>query len=132
VAKEGRVQRHDSLVLKYVDEADGKPVPDVAVKVTINQQPPVVLHDDAAGVVRIPLPKEEVAYLAASGTTPGYVRKFLQWRKYGDPLQIPETYQVKMEKGSCREDFKLGQKRAVKVGQWAEPGNGGGEWAWNA
>ena len=38
----------------------------------------------------------------------------------------------KQIKRSCREDFKVGQKRAVKVGQWAGPGNGGGEWAWNA
>jgi len=101
VAKAGRAQPHQSLTLEYVDEANGKPVPGVAVKVRINGQAAVTLRTDSAGDVRIPLPKEEITYLSAGGRKTGYAGKFVQWRKYGDVLQIPETYRIKMGKGAA-------------------------------
>lgn len=96
VSKDG-VHRHGEwLEARFVHAKTGKPVPEVKVHFAINQAERTELISDANGVLRLPLPKDEVRYLRYWGMKPGFVMQSVQWRRYGDPLNLPETYETKL------------------------------------
>jgi uncharacterized GH25 family protein len=54
------------------------------------------LFSDAQGVLRIPLPKEEVKSLRYWGMKPGFVMQRVTWSRRGDPLKLPDGYETKL------------------------------------
>ncbi|GAT32347.1 carboxypeptidase regulatory-like domain-containing protein [Terrimicrobium sacchariphilum] len=96
VAKNDRPLQREALALECVHEKTGRPVPGVEVKVLINHTKEVSLQTDAAGRVSIPLPKGEITYFSAEASHAGFAPRLVRWRKYGDPLQLPEAYQLKL------------------------------------
>lgn len=96
VAKDDRPVRREALALECVNEKTGSPMPGVEVKVRVNSLASVSFQTDAAGRVSIPLPKGEITYFSAQASHAGFAPRVVQWRKYGDPLQLPEGYQLKL------------------------------------
>ena len=92
------VIRRSKIIIKCVDTSTGKPMPSTAIAVRVNSQPSQALHTDEHGTLEIPLPHDDVTYLSASASQSGFVPRVVAWRKYGDPLQLPESYQFGMEK----------------------------------
>ena len=100
IAKSGKAIQRDQLDLTCVDPTTGTPVPDVRVDVRINELPLQKLRTDAQGALALPLPKEEITYLSLKALKKGFVGRTVSWRKYGDPLQLPAAFEIKMPPGS--------------------------------
>ncbi len=96
VAKNDRPVRREALALECVNEKTGRPMAGVDVEVCVNRMKKVFFQTDAAGRVSIPLPKEEITYFSAQASPAGFAPRVVEWRKYGDPLQLPEGYQLKL------------------------------------
>lgn len=96
VASDGKVVHGEALELKFVNFKGGKPVPDVGVHYEINDGKRQKVVSSPEGVLRIPLPKEEVKSLRLWGMKSDYVMQLVEWRRHGDPLKLPEVYEVKL------------------------------------
>ncbi len=96
VATDGRPQQGQWLETRFVHSETGKPVPEVKVHFEINEGKRTELISDAQGVLRIPLPKEEIKFLRYWGMKAGFVMQEVRWRRQGDPLKLPEAYETKL------------------------------------
>ena len=96
VAADGVPRHGEWLETRFVHAKTGKPVPDVKVHFGINGGDRTELISDAQGVLRIPLPKEEVKSLRYWGMKPGFVMQRVGWSRRGDPLKLPEVYETKL------------------------------------
>jgi protocatechuate 3,4-dioxygenase beta subunit len=96
--RDGWCARHGEwLETRFVHSETGKPVPEVKVHFEINEAESARSSSAMrSGVLRIPLPKEEVQYLRYWGMKPGFVMQRVTWRRYGDPLKLPEMYETKL------------------------------------
>lgn len=96
-ATDGKVSQGESVELRFIDESSGKAVPSVTVHYDVTgTEKRQEMTSDESGVARIPLPKEEVTFLRAWGIKKGYVMQRVQWRRYGDPLRLPASYEMKL------------------------------------
>ncbi|WP_395747197.1 M56 family metallopeptidase [Prosthecobacter sp.] len=96
VAADGRAAHGETLELRFVEAKGRKPIPDVEVHYEINGGKRQKVMSSHGGVLSLPLPKEEVKSLRLWGLKAGYVMQMVQWRRYGDPLKLPESYEVKL------------------------------------
>lgn len=96
IATDGVARHGEWLETRFVHAETGKPVPEVKVHFEINGGKRMELVSDAGGVLRIPLPKGEVQSLRYWGMKPGFVMQRVTWRRYGDPLKLPEMYETKL------------------------------------
>lgn len=96
VATDGVARHGDWLETRFVHPKTGKPVPEVKVHFEINRAKRTELISDAQGVLRIPLPKEEIKFLRYWGMKAGFVMQVVMWRRQGDPLKLPEMYETKL------------------------------------
>lgn len=100
IAKDNTVQQPDQVEITCVDPTSGAAVADAQVKVQINEQKSEKLRTDAAGRLMVPLPKNEVTYLSVRALKSGFVGRHITWRKYGNPLRLPASYQIQMAPGT--------------------------------
>ena len=113
VAKNGAPIRRSQITIDYVHaEGPSLAVPSVSARVRINKHDAVVFHTDAQGRLVVPLPDEEITFLDVRTQIPGFAAQVVSWRKQGDPLQLPETYTVKLWQGS-----PIGGKVVDELGQ---------------
>ncbi|HBJ88265.1 MAG TPA: hypothetical protein DDZ88_31300 [Verrucomicrobiales bacterium] len=96
VATDGVARHGEWLETRFVHAQTGKPVPEVKVHFGINGEERTELVSDANGVLRIPLPKEEVQSLRYWGMKSGFVMQRVGWSRRGDPLKLPEVYETKL------------------------------------
>lgn len=96
IATDGVARHGDWLETRFVHSKTGKPVPEVKVHFGINGGERTELISDAQGVLRIPLPKEEVKSLRYWAMKPGLVMQRVDWSRRGDPLKLPEVYETKL------------------------------------
>jgi|UniRef100_UPI003784CE73 hypothetical protein len=96
VAADGIAQQGQWLETRFVHSETGMPVPEVKVHFEINRGDRTELISDAQGVLRIPLPKEEIKFLRYWGMKAGFVMQEVRWRRQGDPLKLPEVYETKL------------------------------------
>ncbi len=96
VATDGVARHGDWLETRFVHALNGKPVPEVKVHFGMNGGERTELISDAQGVLRIPLPKEEVKSLRYWGMKPGFVMQRVTWSRRGDPLKLPDVYETKL------------------------------------
>jgi protocatechuate 3,4-dioxygenase beta subunit len=96
VATDGIAQQGQWLETRFVHSETGKPVPEVKVHFEINRGDRTELISDAQGVLRIPLPKQEIKFLRYWGMKAGFVMQEVRWRRQGDPLKLPEVYETKL------------------------------------
>lgn len=96
VATDGVARHGEWLETRFVHAVTGKPVPEVKVHFGLNGGERTELISDAQGVLRIPLPKEEVKSLRYWGMKPGFVMQRVTWSRRGDPLKLPEVYETKL------------------------------------
>lgn len=96
VATDGNTAHAEALEVRFVSALDGKNLGDVRVDYEVNGSARQQTRSDAAGVFRIPLPPGEIENLRAWGLKPGFVTQRVQWRRYGDPLKIPQVYEMKL------------------------------------
>jgi beta-lactamase regulating signal transducer with metallopeptidase domain/uncharacterized GH25 family protein len=96
VATDGVVRHGEWLETRFMNAKTGKPVPEVKVHFEINNGKRTELISDSQGVLRIPLPKEEVKSLRYWGMKPGFVMQRVGWSRRGDPLKLPEVYETKL------------------------------------
>lgn len=96
VATDGVARHGEWLETRFVHAVTGKPVPEVKVHFGMNGGERTELISDAQGVLRIPLPKEEVKSLRYWGMKPGFVMQRVTWSRRGDPLKLPEVYETKL------------------------------------
>ena len=96
VARNASPVTHGALSLTFIDSDGAKPVGSVPVNVGINSAPEQHLTADAGGKLTVTLPQEEIKYLSIRVKAPGFAPHWVEWRKYGDPLQLPASYTVKL------------------------------------
>lgn len=96
VATDGVARHGEWLEAHFVNAKTGKPVPEVKVHFEINGGKRTELISDSSGVLRIPLPKEEVKSLRYWAMKPGLVMQRVHWSRAGDPLRLPEVYETKL------------------------------------
>lgn len=96
VATDGKTTHAEALEARFVNARDGKPLADVQVSYDINNAGMQKATTDAGGLLRIPLPAGEIMNLRVWGVKPGFVIQRVQWRRYGDPLKIPPSYEMKL------------------------------------
>jgi hypothetical protein len=96
VATDGKATHGEALELRFAHVRDGKRIPKVEVHYEINGGKRQKVTSSPEGVLDIPLPKEEVKSLRLWGLKAGYVMQLVQWRRYGDPLKLPDAYEVKL------------------------------------
>lgn len=96
VATDGVARHGEWLETRFVHAVTGKPVPEVKVHFGMNGGERTEVFSDAQGVLRIPLPKEEVKSLRYWGMKPGFVMQRVTWSRRGDPLKLPEVYETKL------------------------------------
>ena len=96
IATDGVARHGEWLEARFVHSKTGKPVPEVKVHFEINQSGRTELISDANGMLRIPLPKEEVKFVRYWGMKPGFAMQRVTWSRRGDPLKLPETYETKL------------------------------------
>ncbi len=96
VATDGQTTHAEALEARFVDARDGKALPEVKVSYEINGGEEKQSMSDASGVLRIPLPPEEIKTLRVWGMQTGFVTQRVHWRRQGDPLKIPPLYEMKL------------------------------------
>ncbi|MES2593702.1 MAG: M56 family metallopeptidase [Verrucomicrobiota bacterium] len=96
VSNDGIPAHGEWLEARFLHSETGKPVPAVKVHFEINEGKREELISDAQGVLRIPLPKEEVKRLRYWGMKPGFVMQMVAWSRQGDPLKLPDVYETKL------------------------------------
>lgn len=96
VAADGVARHGEWLETRFVHALTGKPVPEVKLHFGMNGGERTELISDAQGVLRIPLPKEEVKSLRYWGMKPGFVMQRVTWSRRGDPLKLPDVYETKL------------------------------------
>lgn len=96
VAKDGQAKQPDHIDIKIVDARTGKPMAGTTVDYDLNDAKRQRISANGDGVARIPLPKEEVTGLSVWGLMKGYTMQLARWSKYHEPLQLPESYKLKL------------------------------------
>lgn len=96
VATDGKALHGEELETRFVHAATGKPVPEVKVHYEVNGGKRLEAMSDLDGMLRLPLPPEEVKHLRFWGMKAGFVMQRVQWSRYGDPLKLPISYTVKL------------------------------------
>ncbi|MGV3663034.1 MAG: M56 family metallopeptidase [Prosthecobacter sp.] len=96
VATDGSTAHAEALEARFVNARDGKTLDAVTVHYDINGSGRQAASSDASGVLRIPLPAGEIKSLHVWGMKAGYVTQRVHWSRYGDPLKIPQAYEVKL------------------------------------
>lgn len=96
VAKSGSPILYGKIAISYINATDGRPVVPVAVSARINDAEEKKLSPAADGKLVLPLPDGEIKLLSVQAKAKGFVPQIVTWRKYGDPLQLPESYTVKL------------------------------------
>ena len=130
-ATDGKVSQGELIELRFLDEKSGKAVPNVTVHYDITgTKERTETKSDESGVIRIPLPKEEVTFLRVWGIKKGYVMQRVQWRRSGDPLRLPASYEMKLghaspirgvltdDKGKPVADAQIEVWHSGKVRRW--------------
>ncbi|MFA6287856.1 MAG: M56 family metallopeptidase [Opitutaceae bacterium] len=116
VAKNGSPIRYPQMTINYVHaEEPSLTVPMVAAHVRINNRDLGELRSDAQGCLIVPLPAEEIVFLDVRTKVSGFAAQIVEWRKQGDPFQLPQTYTVKLWPGS-----PIGGKVVDQAGQPVE------------
>lgn len=96
VSTDGKAVHGEWLEARFLHSETGKAVPAVKVHFEINNGKREELISDAQGVLRIPLPNDEVKSLRYWGMKPGFVMQMVSWSRQGDPLKLPEVYETKL------------------------------------
>jgi beta-lactamase regulating signal transducer with metallopeptidase domain len=96
VARNASPVMHGTLALTFIDSDGTKPVASVPADVGINMAAVQHLTADAGGKLTVTLPQEEIKYLSIRVKASGFAPHWIEWRKYGDPLQLPASYTVKL------------------------------------
>ena len=96
VAAKGRQVRHENIKITYTNVANGAPVGDVAAKVDFNDGGAQLLTAKPNGNLIIPTPTREVTGLSIHSAAKGFSPQVTRWRKSGDPVQLPEKYEIKL------------------------------------
>lgn len=100
VAESGVAVQQKSILIKLRDAKAGIPIKDVKVLYQINFSKEAIGTLGSDGNVLIQLPEQEITDLRVSCKSPGYVDHFLTIEKRGDPLQLPESWELKLHKAS--------------------------------
>ncbi|GEP41659.1 M56 family metallopeptidase [Brevifollis gellanilyticus] len=96
VSTDGKAVHGEWLEARFLHSETGKAVPAVKVHFEINNGKREELISDVQGVLRIPLPKDEVKSLRYWGMKPGFVMQMVSWSRQGDPLKLPDGYETKL------------------------------------
>lgn len=99
VAPQGKAIQRDAIVFRFRDSSSAA-VNGAKFRYRINSMEEVDAMADENGSFRIPLPVEEVTSLRVSCESLGYAEHVVGFSKYGDPLQLPETYDVTLQPAS--------------------------------
>jgi beta-lactamase regulating signal transducer with metallopeptidase domain len=100
VANNGIATQRESILIKLSDAKTGIPIKDAKVEYQVNSTKESTGKIGTDGNVLIQLPKEEVMSLRVTCKSGDYVGHVLRVRKEGDPIQLPESYELKLHKAS--------------------------------
>lgn len=96
VSTDGSTEHVEVLEARFVSARDGQLLTEVRADYEINGSKRQQATSDAAGVLRIPLPAGEIKSLRVWGMKPGFVTQLARWTRHGDPLKIPQAYEMKL------------------------------------
>lgn len=96
VAKDGKATQREHIDIKIVDVRTGEALPGTKVDYDLNNAKRQHITANDQGVARIPLSKDEVEHLSVWGMRKGYTMQLARWSKHHEPLQLPESYELKL------------------------------------
>jgi len=100
VQSPGPLVARENISLHLVNELDGIEAATVQVEVRINKEAARKISSDKQGILNVQLPKTEINLFEVRIQDPRFAKHVVSWSKAGDPLALPESYEIRLQPAS--------------------------------